>query len=152
MLRWLLASFHLLALGIGLGSIWVRARSLPSAQDPACLRRVLRSDAWWGIAALLWVGTGLPRLLMGTEKATAYYLSNQAFWLKMVLFVLIFLLELGPIVALSQWQRALAKGQVPETRLADRFATTSRVQLILLLMILFTATAMARGYGSLGTH
>lgn len=148
MLRWLLASFHLLAFGIGLGAIWVRARSLPAAQDPVILRRALRADAWWGIAALLWLGTGLPRLLMGTEKATAYYLSSHVFWLKMALFLVILLLELGPIVTLGAWRRGLRRGQAPDTRLAARFATTSRIQLVLLLVMLFAATAMARGYGA----
>jgi len=147
MLPWLLASFHLLAFGIGLGAIWVRARSLSSAQDLVSIRRALRADAWWGIAALLWLGTGLPRLLMGTEKATGYYLSNHVFWLKMAMFVVIFFLELGPIVTLGAWRGALRRGQAPDTRRAARFATTSRIQLVLLLLILFAATAMARGYG-----
>lgn len=149
MLPWLLATFHLLAFGIGLGAIWVRARSLPSVPDPVSLRRALRADAWWGIAALLWLGTGLPRLLMGTEKATAYYVSNHVFWLKMALFTAIFLLELGPIVALGAWRGALRRGQVPDTGRATLFATTSRIQLVLLLLILFAATAMARGYGAI---
>src|SRR5262249_30821806 len=94
--RWLLASFHLLAFGIGLGAIWVRGRALRSPHDPAAIRRALRADIWWGVAALLWLATGLPRLFLGLEKPTSYYLHNHVFWLKMSLFLLIILFEMGP--------------------------------------------------------
>jgi putative membrane protein len=150
MLRWLLASVHLLAFGIGLGSIEVRARALSRLPDPPSLRRALSSDAWWGIAALLWVGTGLPRLFLGTEKPTAYYTANHLFWLKMGLFTVIFLLELRPMVTLTRWRRALARGEAPDTALAPRLARSSRIQIALVLGMLFVATAMARGYGAGG--
>ena len=50
MLRWLLAAFHLTALGIGLGAVWVRAGALRGPFDPAGLRRVFAADSWWGLA------------------------------------------------------------------------------------------------------
>ena len=103
MVRWLLAAVHLLALGIGLGSVWARARLLgaPTLDTPT-LRRALTADAWWGVAAILWVGSGLWRLLAGTEKTTAYYLENHAFWAKMALLAAILVLESGPIVTLER--------------------------------------------------
>ncbi len=146
MLRWLLAAFHLLAFGIGLGAIWARAAALRLPTDPASVKRALVADVWWGIAALLWLATGLPRLFLGTEKATAYYTANHVFWLKMALFAAILVLEFGPIVTLPKWRKAIARGEVPDTRLAPRFLATSRVQIALLLAMLFAATAMARGY------
>ena len=99
MLRWLLAAVHLLALGIGLGSVWARARLLgaPTLDGPT-LRRALAADAWWGVAALLWVSSGLWRLLASTEKPTAYYVGNHVFWTKMALFGAILVLESRPIV------------------------------------------------------
>ena len=148
MLRWLLASLHLLALGIGLGAIWVRARALHGLPDLGCLRRALRADAWWGLAALLWLGTGLPRLLVGTEKPTDYYLANHLFWLKMSLFGLVVLLELAPAVAFTGWRAALRHGETPNTTLAPRWALISRIEAGLVLLLLFTATAIARGYGA----
>jgi putative membrane protein len=148
MLRWLLAASHLLAFGIGLGAIWSRAANLKSADNPGSLKRALVADSWWGIAALLWIATGLPRLFMSTEKATSYYLSNHVFWLKMALFLAIFLLELGPMVTLLKWRRVLAKGRTPDTNLGPRFAVISQIQVVLVLAMLLAATAMARGYGS----
>ena len=147
-LRWLLASFHLLAFGIGLGAIWVRGRSLRSPHDPSAIRRALRADVWWGVAALLWLATGLPRLFLGLEKPTSYYLHNHVFWLKMSLFLLIFLFEMGPMITFGGWRRALRRGGTPDTSSAPRWAAVSRIQLVLLILLLFTATAVARGYGA----
>ena len=147
-LRWLLASVHLLALGIGLGAIYVRARSLQAAANPASVRRVLRADTWWSVAALLWLATGIPRLFLGLEKPTAYYLANHVFWLKMALFLLILLLEMGPMMTFIGWRRALRRGATPDTSAAIRWAMVSRIQLLLLILMLFIATAVARAYGA----
>jgi putative membrane protein len=147
-LRWLLASFHLLAFGIGLGAIYVRARSLQAAANPASVRRVLRADTWWGVAALLWLATGIPRVFLGLEKPTAYYLANHVFWFKMSLFLLIVLLEVGPMMTFTGWRRALRRGATPDTSTAARWGVVSRIQLVLLLAILFTATAVAQAFGA----
>jgi len=61
MLRWLIASLHLLALPLGLGAVWARHRALRAVLDADGLRRVLFADNLWGLAALLWIGTGLLR-------------------------------------------------------------------------------------------
>jgi putative membrane protein len=98
------------------------------------------------VAALLWLGTGLPRLLIGTEKPTAYYLGNHLFWLKLTLFGVVFVLELAPMIALIRWRMDLRRGQTPDLTLASVWARISRVQAGLLLLMLFIATAVARGY------
>jgi putative membrane protein len=148
MLRWLLAAVHLLALGIGLGSVWARARLLGAPTlDDSMLRRALAADVWWGVAAILWVGSGLWRLLAGTEKTTAYYLENHAFWTKMVLFAAILVLESTPIVRLGAWRRQLARGETPDLRAAPTMARTSYVQAVLVILMVLAATAMARGLG-----
>jgi putative membrane protein len=145
--RWLLAAVHLLALGTGLGAVWARGRALNGALDTAGLRRVFYADAWWGIAALLWIVTGLWRLIGGVEKPAAYYLHNHFFWGKMVLFALIFLLETGPMLALMGWRSVVARGGSPNTSRAGTFATISFVQAALVVLMVLAATAMARGYG-----
>jgi putative membrane protein len=65
----------------------------------------------------------------------------------MGLFAAMFLLELGPMIALIGWRRAVARGAVPDTRAASRFARISFVQAVLVVLIVLAATAMARGYG-----
>ena len=147
LVRWLFAAVHLLALGIGLGSVWARARALGQPLDAVGLRRVFAADTWWGIAALLWIGTGLVRAFGGLEKGSEYYLHNHLFWAKMALLGLILLLEIGPMVSLIRWRAAVAHGRTPDTRAAARFARTSTVQAVLVVLMVLTATAMARGYG-----
>jgi putative membrane protein len=70
--RWRFATVHLLALGIGLGAVWARERALRGPLDAAGLRQAFYADSWWGIAALLWIGTGLVRAFAGLEKGSAY--------------------------------------------------------------------------------
>lgn len=148
--RWLFAAGHLLALGIGLGAVWVRGRALRAELDGAGLRRVFYADSWWGVAAVLWIGTGLVRAFGGLEKGSAYYLHNHLFWAKMTLLGLILALEIGPMVALVRWRVQLARGELPDTRAAERFARISFLQAGLVVLMVLAATAMARGYGSAG--
>jgi putative membrane protein len=147
MARWLAASLHLLALGIGLGAVWTRGRALRSALDPDDLRRVFLADTFWGLAALLWISTGLWRLLAGLEKGTGYYLQNHLFLTKMALLVLILALETVPMMALIRWRRSVARGEPPDTRAAGKLATISMVQSVLVVLMVLAATAMARGVG-----
>ena len=102
-IRLILAWVHLLALAVGLAGVWARARalhdSLRETEDHGALRRAFIGDAWWGVAAAVWLITGLWRLLAGTEKSTSYYLGNHAFYLKMALFAGIAVLEVWPMCA-----------------------------------------------------
>lgn len=159
MLRILLAWVHLLALGIGMGAVYARARAMGKVgQVPDALRRAATADAWWGVAALLWLSTGIWRALAGTEKAWAYYASNHVFYAKMGMFALVFLLELWPMITLGRWRRqlgadggaAFAAGDTTVPRKAWRIARISDVQLLLLLGMVLAAVMMARGYGARG--
>ena len=148
LLRWLFAALHLLGLGIGLGAVWARARALRGPLDPTGLRRVFYADGWWGVAAAIWIGTGLVRVIGGLEKGMDYYLQNHVFWGKMALLALVLVLEIGPAVALVRWRVQLARGDAPDTRLAARFARISVVQAVLVLLMVLAAAAMARGIGT----
>jgi len=147
MLRWLLAAVHVLALGVGLGAVWARGRALAGELDAAGLRRAFYADTWWGVAAILWIGTGLARAFGGFEKGSFYYLHNHFFWAKMGLLAAILMLEVGPMIALIQWRRVAARGGVPDTRAASRFARISFIQAGLVVLMVLAATGMARGYG-----
>lgn len=147
-LRWLVAAVHLLALGIGLGAVVVRARALRAPLDDSRLRSVFLADALWGLAALLWISTGLWRAFGGLEKGSAYYLGSTAFWIKMTLLAGILLLEVRPMVTLVRWRAARAKGVAPDLRAAPALARISLVQALLVVAMVFAATAMARGLGT----
>jgi putative membrane protein len=147
-MRWLLAAVHLLALGIGLGAVWARSRALRGSLDAAGLRRVFAADTWWGVSAGLWILTGLLRALAGYEKGAAYYLHNHLFLAKMGLLLLILALEIAPMIGLIRWRAVLAKGQPPDTSSAPRFARTSTLQAVLVVLMVIAATGMARGFGT----
>lgn len=146
-LSWFLAALHLLALALGWGGVWARALALRQNPRPDQLRWVFYADNAWGIAALLWLTTGLWRAFGGVEKGTDYYLGNGLFLTKMGLFALVFALEIRPMVTLIRWRIQLGKGQMPDTSPALGFARTSFVQGLLLLLMVAAATGMARGWG-----
>ena len=148
LLRWLFAALHLLGLGIGLGAVWARARALRGPLDPVGLRRVFYADGWWGVAAAIWIGTGLVRVIGGLDKGMDYYLQNHVFWGKMALLFVILALEVWPMVTLVRWRVQLARGETPETGPAGRFASISYLQAALVLLMVLAATAMARGIGA----
>jgi putative membrane protein len=145
--RWLAASLHLLALGIGLGAVWARGRALRSSLDAGSLRQVFFADTLWGLAAVLWISTGLWRLLAGLEKGTGYYLQNHLFLTKMALLGLVLLLEIRPMITLIRWRRTVSRGEAPDTRAAPLLARISFMQAWLIVLMVFAATAMARGMG-----
>jgi putative membrane protein len=144
-LRWLVASLHLLGLAVGLGAILFRARLLRRIRSAEGLPDVFLADNLWALAALLWITTGLARAFAGLEKGTAYYLGQPLFWTKLALFLLVFLLELRPIVTLVRWRLALRRGAEVGLSAAPALAATSRVQAALVVVILLLATALARG-------
>ena len=147
LIRWTIAAIHLLGLGLGLGAIWSRGRALRNPSDPNNIKRALLADTLWGIAALLWITTGLARAFAGLEKGSAYYLSNDAFLVKMALLGLVLLLEIWPMVTLIRWRIQLARGEKINTQYASRFALISTLQTLLVVAMVFAATAMARGIG-----
>lgn len=159
LLRWGLASLHLLGFGLGLGAVWMRAGALqaiekdshePNPDHAQNLDRAFFADNLWGLAALLWVGTGLYRAFGGVEKGTAYYLNNTLFWIKMALFIAVIVLEMRPMITLIRWRRAKGSGQAIDPAPAGSFARTSRIQALIVILIVFIAVAMARGMGAGG--
>jgi putative membrane protein len=144
-LRWLLAAGHLLALGIGLGAVWARGRALRRPLDAAGLRQVFSADAWWGIAFVLWLGTGLFRAFGPYEKGPVYYFGHPFFHAKLGLLLLILALEIWPMVALIRWRIAARTGAPVDTARAGTFARISAVQAVVVIAMVGLATAVARG-------
>jgi putative membrane protein len=152
MLRLTLAAVHLIALGLGLGAVLARGTALREALAPGALRRAFRADMTWGIAFGLWLLTGLWRLFGETEKSVGYYMTNHAFFAKMGFLLIILALELWPMITLIRWRRGLGAGATPEHTVdigaARRIAIISHVQATLVVLMVFAAAAMARGYGT----
>lgn len=147
-LRWIAGSVHLLALLVAGASIAVRASAARRTADAGQLSVVFRADSWWGISALLFIGTGLWRAFGGLEKGSAYYLGSTAFWVKMGLLAAILVLEVRPMTTLIRWRIARARGASIDLGSADMIARVSMIQILLLVAMIIVATAMARGLGT----
>jgi putative membrane protein len=147
--RWMLAAFHLLALGVGLGSVWARARALRAPLDsPGAFNRVFYADTLWGVAAIIWITTGVARAFGGFEKGTSYYMRNGFFLAKMAMLIAILCLEVWPMVTLIRWRLVLRRGERVRTDRASSMAWISVVEAVLVILMVFAATAMARGWGA----
>ena len=150
LLRALLSALHILALPLGFASLFLRGlrlRELRKGRENAVARAsLLRADNVWGLAAILWIATGLARAFGGLEKQPDFYLRNGFFWVKMGLFLLIFALEIQPMVTFVRWRVARDRvGDLVASTPLDRLIALNDTEAILVLLIPFAAALMARG-------
>ena len=143
----IVSAFHVLALALGLPSVYLRGRALKGRLDRDGLRQLLAADNVWGIAAALWIVTGLLRAFGGLEKGSQFYLASPLFWTKMALFAAIMILEIGPMMTFIGWRRTLSRGQVPDTSRARALYLVNHLEMGLVVLIVFVASFMARGFG-----
>lgn len=147
MLSAVVSSLHVLALALGLPAVFLRGRALKGTLDADGLRRLLAADNVWGIAALLWIVTGLLRAFGGLEKGADFYLRSPLFWVKMGLFVLILLLEIRPMITFIRWRTRRGRGLTVDTSPARALYTLNHIELALVVVMVFVASMMARGVG-----
>jgi putative membrane protein len=147
MISAVVSALHLLALAIGLPGVVLRGRALAGPLDGPGLRRLFAADTWWGIAALVWIATGLARAFAGLEKGTQFYLGSPLFWVKMALLGAIILLEIWPMITFMRWRLTVSRGGRPDTRRARPLWIVNHVQLLLAVAMVFVASFMARGFG-----
>ena len=144
----LLSTMHLLALAIGLPGVFLRGKALRALpNDPSAVERVLSADNLWGVAALLWLATGLTRAFGGFEKGTGYYLHSGTFLVKMGLFASVLALEIWPMATFIRWRIRKAKGLPLDTSRALQLSRVNTLELVLTLAMPFFASMMARGIG-----
>jgi putative membrane protein len=143
----IVSALHVLALALGLPGVYLRGRALKGPLDRDGLRRLLAADTVWGIAAALWIATGLLRAFGGLEKGSQFYLQSPLFWTKMALFVTVIILEIWPMVTFIRWRGALRRGETPDTSRARALYLVNHVEMGLVVLIVFVASFMARGFG-----
>lgn len=147
MISAIVSALHLLALAVGLSGVFLRGRALAGPLDPPGLRRLFAADTWWGVAALLWIATGLARAFGGLEKGTQFYLASPLFWVKMALLGAIILLEIWPMTTFIGWRAAVQRGRAPDTRQARALWVVNHVEMVLAVAMIVVASFMARGFG-----
>src|SRR5215510_9720261 len=143
----IVGALHLLALAIGLPGVALRGRALAGPLDGPGLRRLFAADTWWGVAALVWITTGLARAFGGLEKGTQFYLASPLFWVKMALLGGIILLEIWPMTTFIRWRLAVSRGEKPDVRRVRLLWIVNHVEMLLAIAMIFVASFMARGFG-----
>jgi putative membrane protein len=142
----IVSALHALALAIGLPAIFLRGRALRAPLDAAGLNRLFAADNVWGLAALLWIVTGLLRAFGGLEKGSPFYLHSRLFWIKLALFALVVVLELWPMMTFIRWRRARRRGGMPDTTSQHALYAVTHAEMALVVIIVFVAAFMARGF------
>jgi putative membrane protein len=140
----LLSAVHALTLALGLGAVFLRGRALARPLDDAGWKRLLAADNVWGIAALLWIASGLGRVFFG-GKEPSFYCHNGFFWIKLALFGFVFVLEFTPMMTFirvrSARRRRIALPRFP----VEAYRRINSAEIVLVVAIVFAAAFMARG-------
>ena len=150
-----LSAAHILTFGLGLSAVFLRGRALAGALDGPGWNRLLAADTAWGIAAGLWIATGLARVFLGPKDAVFYW-RNGFFWIKMTLFLTVFVLELAPMRTFMQARQAgrlrasgasasQAGGAAMPAFDVARYRRINAIEMRLVIAIPFAAALMARG-------
>lgn len=145
------AALHFLTLAAGFTALFVRGRELKVLSQggvvtPEKLKALLMADNVYGVAALLWIVTGVLRAFAGLEKGSDYYLNSQFFWIKMILFLGVFLVELRPMMKFIRWRIEMKKGKPLSEANFSKLFRANFIELHLLVLIVIAATAMAHGH------
>ncbi|HEV8441765.1 MAG TPA: DUF2214 family protein [Methylomirabilota bacterium] len=143
----IVSALHVLALAIGLPGVFLRGRALKGPLDADGLRRLLSADTFWGVAAVLWIVTGALRAFGGLEKGAQFYLISPLFWTKLALFAAVLCLEIWPMLTFIRWRVQRSRGQTPDTSRAGALYLINHVEMALVVVIVFVASFMARGFG-----
>lgn len=110
------------------------------------IKKLVMVDAIYGVSAITVLVAGLL-LWFVVGKPSDFYSHNPVFHTKLTLFVLIAVLSIYPTVFFMKNRNP----QVAITKVPRKIIILIRIQLLLVLMIPFLATAMARGIG-LGSY
>ena len=140
----LLSAVHVLTLALGAGAVFARGRALGRPLDEAGWTRLLAADNAWGLAAFLWISSGLARVFFGGREP-GFYWRNGFFWVKLALFGIVFVLELAPMQTFMRVRRARRRGLAIPRFAIDAYRRINTIEMALIVGIVFVAAFMARG-------
>jgi putative membrane protein len=114
-------------------------------------RQLQRVDSVFGISAGVLLVVGLLRVVY-FEKGAGYYFADAFFLTKFAAFLLAAVISIYPTVLFLSWSKALKQGMVPEMSAAQvrRARMCLMLELTAIVVILFCAPFMARGFGYFG--
>ena len=105
---------------------------------------MLAADSLWGVAAGLWIASGLGRVFFG-GKEPSFYWHNGFFWVKLALFGLVFALEFTPMMTFIRVRSARRRSTAFPRFSVEAYRWINSVEIVLVVAIVFVAAFMARG-------
>lgn len=144
----LMAFLHHLAAFAVVAALAVEVTLFKPPLSAAQARRLQRADLIFGAAATVVLVVGLLRVFY-FEKGPVYYWHDGYFLLKFSAFVVAGLISIYPTVTFLAWNRELSAGNAPQVSAAclRRVRCCLMLELTGILVILFGAALMARGFG-----
>lgn len=114
-------------------------------------RRLQRTDTLFGIAAGVLLIVGLLRVFF-FEKGAGYYFNDAFFLTKLAAFIIAAIISIYPTVLFLSWSKALKQGIAPDisAEKVRRARMCLMWELTAIVVILFCAPMMARGFGYFG--
>ena len=134
-----------LGLVVSISYEWVTFQKNISLTDA---KRLQKADSLYGLSAIMVIIIGLLRVFY-FEKGSDFYFLNTFFILKLVAFSIVGLLSIYPTIRFIKWNRYI-KNDAPPEMSNKEYATILillRLEMIGLIIILLTASLMARGLG-----
>jgi putative membrane protein len=111
-------------------------------------RRIQRADLMYGISAGLLLIVGFLRVF-NFEKGWAFYSNSPFFSVKLYAFLIVGLLSIDPTIRYLRWNKIIKENKAPEISDAEfkRTRILLTLEVIGLVVIIFSAALMARGIG-----
>jgi putative membrane protein len=113
--------------------------------------RLQRTDSLFGMSAGVLLAVGVLRVIY-FEKGAGYYFNDAFFLVKFAAFIIAALISIYPTVLFISWGKGLKQGiapEVPEMQVR-RVRMCLMWELTAIVVILFCAPFMARGFGYFG--
>jgi putative membrane protein len=147
----IMAFLHHLAAFTVVGALVAEVMLFKPPLTIAQARRLQRVDSVFGVSAGVLLVVGLLRVVY-FEKGAGYYFSDAFFLTKFVTFLLAAVISIYPTVLFLSWSKALKQGMAPEMSAAQvrRARLCLMWELTAIVVILFCAPFMARGFGYFG--
>jgi putative membrane protein len=147
----LMAFLHHLSAFTVVGTLVAEVVLFKPPLSVAQARRLQRTDTIFGISAGALLVVGLLRVVY-FEKGAGYYFADAFFLTKLIAFVAASIISIYPTVLFLSWSKALKQGVQPEMSVTQirRARLCLMLELTAIVVILFCAPFMARGFGYFG--
>ena len=143
-----IAYIHYLSFMVCFGALAIERKLLTSSPSRQEAISLIVTDIFYGLAALILLGSGILRVLY-FGQGSEFYTQNPFFWIKISIFILVGIISLYPTITYILWIKPLLNGELPEldSSVVARIGKIINIELFGFAMIPLMATFMSRGIG-----